>query len=167
MPGTVGKGLVRGFSRPDTELAAAACNGAAGGLVAAWQARRRDQGAARTVFNEEEVCCRVKDGRHNSRHHAASIVAPTQGARDGPGKALQYGGSTFEASRGRGGVGKARGRSSGRREPARTPRGVRRTRGRGPARRGAVRRDAAQDVSVCLRSTAFFPKFLNKSAQNN
>jgi hypothetical protein len=42
-----------------------------------------------------------------------------------------------------------------------------RCKARTPRRRGAVRRDTAQDVSVCLRSTAFFPKFLNRSAQNN
>jgi hypothetical protein len=41
----------------------------------------------------------------------------------------------------------------------------------GPARAGGVRRDAArsgatrlQNLSVCLRSTAFFPKFFNRSA---
>jgi hypothetical protein len=37
-------------------------------------------------------------------------------------------------------------------------------RGRGPARSGATR---LQNVSVCLCSTAFFPKFLNRSSQNN
>jgi hypothetical protein len=37
----------------------------------------------------------------------------------------------------------------------------------GAAWRGAARRDTAQNVSVCLRSTAFFPKFLNRSAENN
>jgi hypothetical protein len=41
---------------------------------------------------------------------------------------------------------------------ARTPRA---------ARRGAVRRGAAQDVSVCLRLTVFFQKFLNRSAQSD
>jgi hypothetical protein len=45
--------------------------------------------------------------------------------------------------------------------------GPERARGRCLARRDAVRRDAVQDVSVWLRSTAFFPKFLNRSALNN
>jgi hypothetical protein len=35
------------------------------------------------------------------------------------------------------------------------------------AQRGAVRRDVVQDVLVWLRSAAFFPKFLNRSALNN